>query len=65
MFDAVFVTMCEKAFQQKNEDIPDINQEKLNLLKKDQEFIDASFASTTGKKNVQKRIEKAKNILLS
>ena len=65
MFDAIFVTMCEKAFQQENKDVPCINQEKLNLLKKDQEFIDASFASTTGKKNVQKRIERAKNILLS
>jgi len=65
MFDAIFVTMCEKAFQQKNEKVRHINQEKLNLLKIDLEFTDASYAGTTGKKNVQKRIERAKSILLS
>lgn len=63
VFESIFVFMCSDAFKEKTHEIKDIDLKKVNILKEDKEFIDATQSDTASEKNVKKRIEKAKEIL--
>jgi uncharacterized protein with ParB-like and HNH nuclease domain len=63
MFEAIFASVCEDAFKNKNTEVSPIDNSKLKILKEDQEFFDASQSETASKKNVIKRVERAKAIL--
>lgn len=64
MFEAIFVTVCENAFKNRNLEIAEIEESKLNNLKEDKEFFEASQSETASRANVKTRIERAKAILL-
>lgn len=65
MFEAIFASVCEDAFRQSNLDVATIDRSKLSTLKEDEDFFNASQSETASKKNVVKRVERAKAILLS
>ena len=65
MFEAIFSTICEEAFRKRNLSIYNIDKDKLDNLKEDNEFSKASQSETASKTNVKKRIERAKAILLN
>lgn len=64
MFEAIFASVCKDAFKNKNTEVTPIDNSKLKILKDDHEFFDASQSETASKKNVIKRVERAKAILL-
>ena len=64
MFEAIFSTICEKAFKNRSLSIDSIDENNLSRLKEDKEFSDASQSETASKNNVKKRIERARAILL-
>ncbi len=63
VFESIFVSTCKKAFSDKSLDVSDIDFKKVNLLKEDEKFIDATQSDTASEKNVKIRIERAKRIL--
>ena len=63
IYESVFVALCYEALSKQNHSIKPITQAKLNELKTDKEFLGASEAETGRKKNVDKRLERAKAIL--
>jgi len=63
VFESIFVSTCKEAFSDKSLDVSDIDFEKVNLLKEDKQFIDATQSDTASEKNVKIRIERAKRIL--
>lgn len=65
LYDATFAAICGDVFEKRNFINKPISHEKLMLLREDQEFIDASQAQTAKKTNVQTRLLRARNILLS
>ncbi|MCJ7637786.1 MAG: DUF262 domain-containing protein [Nitrososphaeraceae archaeon] len=65
MFEAIFTAVCKDAFQNNNLEVASINQEKLDNLKNNQLFINTTISQTTSKNNVAKRLELARQILLS
>lgn len=66
VYEAVFVTLCEKAYKEKDASkILHIEKVRIDFLKKDREFIEAYSQRTTSVANVQKRNEIAKRILLN
>lgn len=64
VYEAIFTAACEKAFGQRNLDIPQIDPEKLDTLKKDRSFLEASRSQTTGKENVSLRLARSRELLL-
>jgi hypothetical protein len=65
MFEAIFASVCGNAFQNRNTTIASIDDYKINSLKADEEFFKASQSETASRKNVIKRVERAKVILLN
>ncbi|ATA88842.1 hypothetical protein CGC58_03335 [Capnocytophaga stomatis] len=66
VYEAIFSTLCENAYQNEDENsISNTSLEKINRLKKDEDFIRASSYNTSSKKNVDERNRIAKQILLS
>lgn len=63
VFEAIFVATCENAFNKKNHDIAPLFKEKVENLKGNSEFIEATQSGTSGSANVKTRINKAKEIL--
>lgn len=63
VYESIFVAMCEEAFSNKDFNISDISFEKVNLLKADEEFVDATQSDTASEKNVKFRISRAKEML--
>lgn len=66
-FEAIFVALCEPAYTagaQGSTPVPTTTSEKVNQLKSDVEFLNASQKASSDTKNVKKRIEKAKALLL-
>lgn len=63
LYEAVFAATCGRVFSEKNliKDMLDIR--RVESLKTDQDFIVASSAATTGKANVEKRLNIALRIL--
>ena len=64
VFESIFVASCENAFNNKNLDVWQPTVEQINQLKENEEFIIATQSDTASVKNVTKRIEIAKEILL-
>lgn len=64
IFEAIFCAICEEAYQKSDISlIKETSLEKINSLKEDPEFKDASLQSTASIKNVNTRINKAKEML--
>jgi len=64
LFEAVFVAVCEPAFQKKELVSGYVTQDSLDHLKSDEAFLAASRDGVSSKKNVSSRIERA-NIIIS
>jgi uncharacterized protein with ParB-like and HNH nuclease domain len=65
VYEAVFRTICLKAYTKKNLELEEIDPEKIDILKSDDKFVEATEYQTTSKKNVLTRLRKAEEILLS
>ena len=63
VYESVFVSICESAYQNETLDIKKTTSEKIELLKIDTNFIEATQSQTSNSNNVLKRITKAKLIL--
>ena len=64
IFEAIFCAICEEAYQKSDISlIKKTSLDKINSLKEDSEFKDASLQSTASIKNVNTRINKAKEML--
>lgn len=64
LYEAIFYAACKEAYDKNNLVIRGIDVTKIDKLRKNQEFINASLSQTTSKKNVSLRLSKAKEILL-
>ncbi|MBX9636187.1 MAG: DUF262 domain-containing protein [Nitrosomonas sp.] len=62
--DAVFAAQCSDSFANNSLNVPDVDPEKLMLLKEDTEFVNAAQFDTASTANVAKRLERSKAILL-
>lgn len=63
VYESIFVARCSESFTTKVINIKDIDFAKVDLLKNDTEFIDATQSETASEKNVKFRIARAKKIL--
>lgn len=63
VYESIFVAICLPAFKHKNLNIHDIDITKVDTLKDDSAFIDATQSETASAKNVAFRISKAREIL--
>jgi hypothetical protein len=63
IFDAVFAAVCEAPLKEKRLIAEKVDAAKLDALKADNEFIQASQSRTAGQGNVKKRLERATEIL--
>jgi uncharacterized protein with ParB-like and HNH nuclease domain len=63
VFESIFVASCCESFAQKKIDIDAIDFEKVELLKNDIQFIEATQSDTASEKNVKFRISRAKEML--
>jgi uncharacterized protein with ParB-like and HNH nuclease domain len=63
IYESIFVAIAENAYKAKNLEIKITNKEKIESLKRDRDFINASSVNTGNTVNVMKRIQKAKEIL--
>lgn len=63
MYEAIFVSLTEEAYKSKKIEIKETDLAKIDLLKENKEFNDASQSSTASAPNVLLRINKAKEIL--
>lgn len=64
LIEAVFAAECESSFNSNSLDVPELAPSKLQALKDDHEFVKASQAQTASTANVNKRVERARAILL-
>jgi len=65
MYEAIFAAVCGEAYSNKSLDVKPVIASKLEQLKDDRDFLEASQSQTTSKENVALRLRKAKQILLS
>lgn len=63
LYEAVFAAACEKVFSARTLIKDFLDSQKIQTLKTDREFLTASSAATTGKVNVEKRLQIATEIL--
>ena len=63
VYEAVFMSICEKSYVEREIKIPKINPVLLGKLKVDEEFLKASASQTTSLQNVKIRLERATEIL--
>lgn len=64
VFESIFVALCEEAAAKKNFDIKKTDQTKIDKLKQNTDYINATQDNTAGKKNVETRLRLAKEILV-
>lgn len=64
MYEAIFNAVCKEAYDSKNKNIVFATEEKLNQLKEDSQFKEATLSQTSSKKNVDIRLKRACEILL-
>jgi len=64
LYEAVFVTLCKSAYQNKDTVIPPLDIRKLEKLKADPDFKSTIEKHTTSNEKVKERIEIAREILL-
>jgi uncharacterized protein with ParB-like and HNH nuclease domain len=65
LFDSTFAAICGTVFCSRELVSEPVNHEKLIQLQNDPEFIEASKSDTASKANVEKRLLKARDYLLS
>lgn len=65
LYEAVFFAACIRATEEKRLCDGYLDQSEINRLENDKEFIEASQKSTAEKKNVDTRLNKAKEIITS
>lgn len=63
IYESIFVALAEDVYKNKSLDIKEITMQQAQVLKDNSDFIQASQKSTTSTANVQKRIDKAKELL--
>lgn len=63
LFESVFYAACRSSVEQRVVNVPSITSEYLTLLKADQIFIDASTGKTTRRESVEKRTDRARDLL--
>lgn len=63
VYESIFVAACSNAFKNKNLNVNDIDAAKVEALKENQDFINATQAETASAKNVSARLNKAMEIL--
>jgi hypothetical protein len=63
VFESVFAACCERAFAEGREAVPKLDASKIEALKSDEEFGNASSYRTADSASVQTRLRKAKEIL--
>lgn len=63
MYESIFTAVCKAAYDNKSLDISPIDEERLNLLKNDEEFKNAALSGTASKPNVETRLRKSQEIL--
>ncbi|MBN9527932.1 MAG: DUF262 domain-containing protein [Alphaproteobacteria bacterium] len=64
IFESVFRACCTESFKEKNLDLPKMSEKKIDLLKKDKEFLSATQQGVGRKAYVDKRYARAQAILL-
>ena len=64
VFESIFVALCEDAVANQNQEIKNTTLDKINTLKKNEDFTNATQDNTAGKKNVETRLRLAKEILV-
>lgn len=65
LFDSTFAALCCTGFPAREFVSEPVNHEKLIQLQNDPQFVEASKSDTASKTNVETRLLKARNILLS
>lgn len=65
VYESVFAAACAAAFQARSRQVHPVDPGKLELLKNDQEFINATQSSIASSANVRTRLDKAAQILLT
>lgn len=63
VYESIFVALTEDTFKAKKLSIKETTQEKINQLKENKDFVEASQSSTASAANVLLRINKAKELL--
>ena len=63
IYESVFVALCSSALAESDISVKSITQQRLQELKSDQEFLNASEAETGRKTNVVTRLKRARAIL--
>jgi uncharacterized protein with ParB-like and HNH nuclease domain len=63
IYEAIFVAVCQRAFSHKNLDVPDIDSGKVEKLKDDSVFLEATQNRTSNSKNVSDRMDRALELL--
>lgn len=64
VFESVFATVCKQGYLDKSGYVPLLDESKINQLKNDEGFLNASSTKSTNKANVKTRLEIAQQILL-
>ena len=65
IYESVFTAVCGEAYSHNSLDVKPIIPEKLDGLKSDTEFVNASQSRTSDKTNVELRLRRTREILLS
>ncbi len=63
VYESIFVAICCDAYKNSNFTIKHTTKEKINRLKENDDFVNATLTSTASTLNVFLRIEKAKEVL--
>ena len=63
VYEAIFVALCDQGWRDGSLAVKDTTLEKIDLLKNNPEFIEATQKSTASTANVIKRLDKAKEML--
>ncbi|MBF8274726.1 MAG: protein of unknown function DUF262 [Magnetococcales bacterium] len=63
IYESIFVAACSDAFRDNNLSVSAIDIEKINRLKHDSEFMNASMSNTSSTANVRSRLQRAKEML--
>jgi hypothetical protein len=63
IYEAIFVAVCQRAFSHKNLDVPDIDSGKVEKLKDDSVFLEATQNRTSNSKNFSDRMDRALELL--
>lgn len=63
VYESIFVATCQEAFDSKNTKLGTIDLQKVEKLKQDPEFLNATQSNTAGSVNVLTRLNRAKEML--